>query len=217
MGFPRFFIVVLQAFALVCTGFAAAQDAPGGSSSSKSKQKTEQHVKASATTPSGTEQAPYRNTEFGFTYQVRYGWVDRTEAMQPEESDPAKSRLLLAAFERPPEATGDTVNSAVIITVESASAYPGLKTAADYMGPLTELTTSKGFKVAQEPYDFSGSSQQLLRSDFTRDLGKLTMYQSSLVLLRKGSIVLFTFIGGSGDEVEELIEKLAFPTGGKHR
>jgi hypothetical protein len=194
---------------LILTVIAHAQDVPAGSSSSKAKHNSEQHVKASHA-PTESDQGVYRNSDFGFTYHVPYGWVDRTKDMQPESSDPAKSRLLLAVFERPPEVTGDTVNSAVIITAERAASYPGLKTALDYMGPLTELTTGKGFKVTLEPYQFPVAAKQLVRGDFAKDLGKLTMHQSSLVLLHKGSVVSFTFIGGSEDEVEELIEKLGF-------
>ena len=200
---------------LLLTCSVPAQDTSTGSSSSKSKQKTEQHAKSAA--PAPTDEGLYRNAEFGFTYHVRYGWVDRTQAMQPEENDPSKSRLLLAAFEHPPEVTGEGVNSAVIITVESASSYPGLKTAADYMGPLTELTTAKGFKATQDPYEFPIGSQTLVRGDFTKNLGQLTMIQSSLVTLHKGSVVSFTFIGGSEDEVGELIEKLVFPATNRKR
>ena len=36
------------------------------------------------------------------------------------------------------------------------------------------------------------------------------MRQTSLVMLEKGYAVSFTFIGGSEDEVNELIEKLSF-------
>ena len=194
---------------------ASAQDAPTGSSSSKANQKTEQRVKPSA--PAATDEGLYRNPEFGFTYQVRYGWVDRTEVMQPAANDPTQSRLLLAAFEHPPEVAAEGVNSAVVITVESAAAYPGLKTAADYMGPLTELTISKGFKATQDPYEFPVGSQTLVRGDFTKNRGSLAMYQSSLVMLSKGSLVSFTFIGGSQDEVDELVEKLVFPASPKHR
>ncbi|MGC2197552.1 MAG: hypothetical protein WA628_22965 [Terriglobales bacterium] len=164
----------------------------------------------SRSTPVATEEDTYRNPDFGFVYKLPYGWVDHTKEMQDESSDPAKSRLLLAIFERPPEVTGDSVNSAVIITAESAATYPGLKTAADYMGPLTELTTSKGFRVTRQPYEFPVGTKQLVRSDFTKAMGKLTMYQSSLVTLHKGFVVSFTFIGGSEDEVDELIEKLSF-------
>src|SRR5215470_11867733 len=97
----KFGLLFIPAFFCLILSPAIAQDAPTGSSSSKSKQKTEQRVKPSAPAPTG--EGLYHNPEFGFTYQVRYGWVDRTEAMQPADNDPSKSRLLLAAFEHPPE------------------------------------------------------------------------------------------------------------------
>jgi hypothetical protein len=212
--FSRFTISLLFLF-LAC--LAPAQETSSRSSSSKPKQKTEQHVKSNAAAPAPTDEGLYRNAEFGFTYHVRYGWVDRTQAMQPEENDPSKSRLLLAAFEHPPEVTGEGVNSAVIITVESTASYPGLKTAADYMGPLSELTTAKGFKATQDPYEFPVGPQTLVRGDFSKSLGQLTMIQSSLVMLHKGSIVSFTFIGGSEDAVDELIEKLGFTATNRKR
>jgi len=153
----------------------------------------------------------YHNPFWGFRYKIPYGWVERTKEMQGDRGvEPGKSLVLLAAFERPPEAAGDTVNSAVVIAAESASSYPGLKTAAEYFGPLTELTTGKGFQVVNAPYQFPVGTNQLVRSDFSKTLGSLTMQQASLVLLQKGYILSFTFIGGSEDEVEELIENLSF-------
>jgi hypothetical protein len=209
-------ICILSLIAISLTpSVLPAQQAPAGSSSSKSKQKSEQHVKTSP--PVATGEGAYHNANFGFTYRVPYGWVERTKQMQEEGNDPAKAQLLLAVFERPPEVTGDTVNSAVIIAAERVASYPGLRTAADYMGPLTELTTGKGFKVVHEPYEFPVGTKQLVRSDFTKDLGKLTMYQSSLALLAKGSIVSFTFIGGSEDEVDELVEKLTLSSNARPR
>src|SRR5882762_1787615 len=183
----------------------SARQVPAGGSSSKTKQKPEQHGKASA--PAASAEGAYHNAVFGFTYRVPYGWVERTREMQEEDNDPSKAQLLLAVFERPPEVTGDSVNSAVIIAAESVASYPGLKSAADYMGPLTELTTGKGFKVVHEPYEYLAGTKPLARSDFAKDLGKITMHQSSLVLLQNRHIVSFTFIGGSKDEVDELIEK----------
>jgi len=185
----------------------SAQQSSTGSSSSQTKSST-QHAKPAPST-GNSDEGTYHNPTFGITYRVRYGWVDRTRQMQDENSDPSKSRLLLAVFERPPEATGESVNSAVIIAAESIASYPGLKTAADYMGPLTELTTGKGFKVVHEPYEFLVGTQPLVRCDYMKDLGKLVMHQSSLVRLEKRFIVSFTFIGGSEDEVEELMEKLS--------
>ncbi len=154
----------------------------------------------------------YRNPAFGFRFQVPYGWVDRTQQMQ-EGNEAGKAEVLLAIFERPPQAIGDTVNSAVVIASESAASYPGLKKAEDYLGPLTELATSKGFKPEGEPYVLEVESRQLLRADFTKALSdKVAMRQCTLVLLAKGQIVSFTFIAGSEDELDDLMEGLHFST-----
>jgi hypothetical protein len=152
----------------------------------------------------------YRNTTFGFRYQIPYGWVDRTKDMQ-EGNEAGKAELLLAVFERPPGATGDTVNSAVVIASESAASYPGLKKAEDYLAPLTDLATAKGFKLEGEPYALEVESRQLLRADFVKPLSeKLIMRQCTLVLLTKGKIVSFTFIAGSEDELDDLMDALHF-------
>jgi hypothetical protein len=152
----------------------------------------------------------YRNPTFGFRYQIPYGWVNRDKEMQ-EGSDAAKAGVLLAVFERPPEATGETVNSAVVIASESSASYPGLKKAEDYLGPLTELTTSKGFKPEGDPAVIEIDARQLVRADFTKPLSdKLTMHQCTLVMLAKGQILSFTFIAGNDDELDDLIDGLHF-------
>ena len=152
----------------------------------------------------------YRNATFGFRYQIPYGWVDRTKEMQ-EGNEAGKAELLLATFERPPEATGDTINSAVVIASESTASYPGLKRAEDYLGPLTELATAKGFKPEGEPYALEVESRQLLRADFSKPLSdKVAMRQCTLVLLAKGQIVSFTFIAGTEDELDDLMDGLHF-------
>jgi hypothetical protein len=193
--------------ALILALFLPVTVCAQNSSSSKSKP----HTKPSSAPVRETAETPYRNPEFAFTYKIPFAWVDRTQQMQDDSTDPTKPKLLLAVFERPPEVTGDSVNSAVVITAESAASYPGLKTAVDYMGPLTEVTTGKGFKPDGTPYEFSVGTITLVRGDFLRNVGALTMHQSSLVLLRKGYVVSFTFIAGSHDELDELIEKLSFP------
>jgi len=157
----------------------------------------------------------YRNAIFGFRYQIPYGWVDRTKEMQ-EGNEAGKAEVLLAIFERPPEAAGDTINSAVVIASVSAASYPGLKAAEDFLGPLTELATSNGFKPEGEPYPLEVESRHLLRADFTKLLSvkttndKLTMRQCTLVLLAKGNIVSFTFIAGNEDELDDLMDGLHF-------
>src|SRR5713101_4995196 len=155
----------------------------------------------------------YRNPAFGFRFQIPYGWVDRTQQMQEgqEGNEAGKAEVLLAIFERPPQAIGDTINSAVVIASESAASYPGLKKAEDYLGPLTEFATSKGFKPEGEPYVLEVESRQLLRADFTKPLSdKVAMRQCTLVLLAKGQIVSFTFIAGSEDELDDLMDGLHF-------
>jgi hypothetical protein len=164
---------------------------------------------------------------FGFTYKTIFGWVDRTDEMRPDpesekpesakpESGAAgtpqgtKSETLLAVFERPPAAPGDTINSAVVIVAESLADYHGIKTAADYFGPITELAEQRGFKVENAPHAFSVGTKQLIRGDFSKERGKLTMWQSSLVIIEKGYVVSFTFVGGSEEEVESLILNLSF-------
>jgi hypothetical protein len=130
--------------------------------------------------------------------------------MREDSTDPKKSALLLAVFERPPEASGDSINSAVVVAAEAASSYPGLRNAENYFGPLTELTKSKGLKVVNEPYEYPVGARQLMRGDFSKPLGRLTMHQSTLVMMDKGYVISFTFIGGSEDEVDELVEGLSF-------
>lgn len=150
----------------------------------------------------------YRNSAFGFSYKLPFGWVDRTAEMQDDSAAASKSRVLLATFERPPEATGDTVNSAVVIAAEPLLA--GIKTAGDYFESLSGLATAKGFQVEEEPHQVSVGTMRLVRGDFSKARGTLAVRQTSLAMLQKGYAVSFTFIGGSTDEINELIEKLSF-------
>lgn len=135
--------------------------------------------------------------------------MDRTADMR-DDVETGKSKVLLAIFERPPAASGDTINSAVIIAVESVDSYPGLKSAAQYFGPLTELTESKGFKVVNAPYEFPVDGRSIVRGDFSKERGSLQMLQSSLVNLERGYVLSFTFLGGGEDEVNDLIGNLSF-------
>ena len=164
--------------------------------------------------PGAITNGVYRNSFFGFSCKLPFGWVDRTQDMGKSATeglpDPKKSMVLLAEFERPPEAIGETVNSAIVIAAEPASAYPGLRNAEHYFGPLTELTKSKGLTVINEPYDYPVGAKTLVRGDFSKPVGKLTMHQSTLVMMEKGYVVSFTFIAGIEDEVDGLIEGLSF-------
>jgi hypothetical protein len=189
---------------------------------------------AAPSTGTGNQDAQlYRNSVFGFRYQIPYGWVDRTREMNVRDSTGdagsessskegskehggARAEVLLGVFERPPEATGDSINSGVVIASESAASYPGLKKAEDYLGPLTEVATAKGFKSADEPYALEVESRRVVRADFIKPLSdKLTMRQCTLILLTKGRIVSFTFIADSEDGLDDIMDGLHFfPSGG---
>lgn len=203
----------------VLLGLAAVAVPLAGQDAQKPKPTT--HPVATTKTCGPIAEGVLKCPRFGFTYKTSFGWVDRTDEMQPdadagtagngEAGNPKgeKSETLLAVFERPPAAPGDTINSAVVIVAESLADYHGIKTAADYFGPITELAEQRGFKVESEPESFPVGAKQLVRGDFSKPRGKLTMWQSSLVMIEKGYIVSFTFVGGSEDEVEELIGNLS--------
>jgi len=178
----------------------------------------------------------YRNKTLGFSCKIPAGWVLRTEEMNAREDDaeaPAGratpdrmadvgcphtggcGRVLLAAFSRPPEATAEDVNSSILIAAESAASYPGLKDPAQYFGPVTEVAKAQGFEVLNEPYEFMVGTKiaglkSLARADFQKNVGTRVMRQSTLVMLAHGYVVSFTFIGGTEDEVKELVHGLSF-------
>jgi hypothetical protein len=184
---------------------------------SQSQSKASPAAKPSTASP---DTQIYRNSTYGFRYQVPFGWVERSKQMQEGNGD-SKGEVLLAVFERPPEAAGDTVNSAVVIASESAESYPGLKKAEDYLGPLTELATASGFQAEGDPSVVEVDSRELVRADFNKQIGakksdgdasegQLTMRQTTLILLAHRRIVSFTFIAGSEDELDKLVNNLRF-------
>jgi len=174
----------------------------------------------------------YRNKALGLAGKVPAGWVLRTEEMNareeqsgtgdnaqigaaPDRTDKGGclsgcSTVLMAAFSRPPEARGEDVNSSILIAAESVVKYPGLKDAAQYFGPLTEVAKAQGFSVDEEPYEFALGSRNLVRGDFHKDVGSRVMRQSTLAFLSHGYVVSITVIGGTEDEVEELIDGVSF-------
>jgi hypothetical protein len=186
--------------------YLQAQQTPGGSSKPSS---------AGGPDLGTVADGIYRNSVFGFSCKIPFGWVDRTDVMREDSSgsgtaSKGKGMVLLAVFERPPEATGTTVNSAIVIAAESALSYPGIKNPAQYFGPIDELTKSNGFTAVNEPYEFPVDGMPIARQDFSKKLSRLTMMQSSLVLLRKGYVVSFTFVGGSEDEIVKSLDNLRF-------
>ena len=132
----------------------------------------------------------YRNAAFGFSYKLPFGWVDRSAEMQDDTAGASKSRVLLANFERPPEAPGDTMNSAIVIAAEPLLAGP--KTAREYFASVSALISAKGFQAEGEPHEFLIGASRLVRGDFSKSRGAGTVRQTSLVLSQKGYGVSLT-------------------------
>ena len=172
----------------------------------------------------------YRNTTLALSCTIPPGWVLRTDELTPRDEQrieaekdkadagqgpppPASAegaKVLLAAFSRPPEAKGEEVNASILIAVERAAAYPGLKEAAQYFGPLIEVAKAQGFTMDEDPYEIAIGTKTLVRGDFHKDVGSRVMHQSTLAMLSHGYAVSITVIGGTDDEVEELIDGLSF-------
>jgi len=164
----------------------------------------------------------YRNKALSFSYKIPEGWVLRTDEMNEREDEPspsdaqksassAGSQVLLAAFSRPPQAKGEDVNSSVLIAAEPQSNYPGLTDTIQYFGPLTEVAKAQGFTEDEEPYQIAIDSKKLVRADFHKDVASRVMRQSTLAMLFHGYAISITVIGGTEDEVEDLIDALSFP------
>lgn len=215
------FVFLLLALALA----AAAQDSSSSNPSSSNSHK-QGAARSAPLQPGSIGNGVYRNPWFGLACKIPAGWVLRTDEMN-EHDDPAGAdgkssatsiapgRVLLAAFSRPPLAHGEDVNSSILIAAESAATYPGLTDPAQYFGPINEITKAQGFDVDEDPYEFEVGTKTLVRSDFEKDVGSRVMHQSTLVMLARGYAVSFTFIGGTEDEVEELVSGLTFSSAEK--
>ena len=105
------------------------------------------------------------------------------------------------------------MNSSIVIAAEPLATYPGLKDAAQYFKPLTEVAKAQGFTVDEEPYEVQMGSRVVVRGDFHKDVGTRVMRQSTLAFLAERHAVSITVIGGTEDEVEELVEGVRFGSG----
>lgn len=187
-------------------------------------------AQAPALDPGTVSNNVYRNKTLGLVCKIPDAWVLRTDEMNaPDEEEPtpdaapqspppassAGSKVLLAAFSRPPAAPGEDINSSIVIAAEPVAAYPGLKEAAQYFYPIEEVAKAQGLALDEDPYAIAIGTTTLVRGDFHKDVGTRVLHQSTLVLLSHGYAVSITMIGGTTDEVEDLIDGLSFPAAGK--
>jgi hypothetical protein len=216
-----FFPAIVIGLATLCPSLPAPAQSQSSSSTSP------KHIKKSAANSdldAGTvTNNVYRNKTLAVACKIPEGWVLRTDELNQRDEDDkdkpdsvspsassAGAKVLLAAFSRPPEARAEDVNSSILIAVESASSYPGLKDAAQYLGPLTEVAKAQGFTTDEDPYEIAVGTKTVVRGDFHKDVGTRVMHQSTLAMLSHGYAVSITIIAGTDDEVEELIDGLTF-------
>jgi len=217
-------------FAFILATIVAALTASPGScaqSSSSSAKHAKKPTAAPELDPGSVSNGIYRNKTLALTCKIPEAWVLRTDEMNTQDSETppdssaenaassAGSKVLLAAFSRPPAAKGEDVNSSILIAAESMSAYPGLKDAVQYFGPLAEVAKAQGFTADHEPYEIAIGTRSLGRADFHKDVGSRVMWQSTLAMLAHGYAVSITLIAGTEDEVEDLMDGLSFSAGGK--
>lgn len=228
----RFFraIVVVLGFSIT----APAQTASPSSSSNSAKHIRKPAASTGTVLDAGAvTNGVYRNKTLALSCKIPQGWVLRTDEMNDrgEEEDgkdkpdsapsptPAASsagaKVLLAAFSRPPDARAEDVNSSILIAAESVANYPGLKDAAQYFGPLTEVAKAQGLSVDEDPYEIAVGTKTLVRGDFHKDVGSRVLHQSTLAMLSHGYAISITIIAGTEDEAEELIDGLMFGPIGK--
>jgi hypothetical protein len=231
--FPRVMVVV----AVLTLSVTSPAQTASTSSSNSAKPAKKSAVPIDPGSDAGTVTSGfYHNPTFALSCKIPSGWVLRTDEMndrrendsggeeeeknkpdsaQPLASTASSGRVLLAAFSRPPEARGEDVNSSILIAAESIASYPGLKDAAQYFGPLSEVAKAQGFTEDEEPYESAVGGKTLVRADFHKDIGSRVMHQSTLARLAHGYAISITLIAGTEDEIEELIDGLTFSSTGK--
>jgi hypothetical protein len=226
-------------FRAVVTVLGFSLTAPAQTPSTSSSSNSAKHIKkptaftGTVLDPGAVTNGVYRNKTLALSCKIPQGWVLRTDEMNDrgEEEDgkdkpesapsptPAASstgaKVLLAAFSHPPEARAEEVNSSILIAAESAANYPGLKDAAQYFGPLTEVAQAQGLTIDEDPYEIAVGTKTLVRGDFHKDIGSRVLHQSTLAMLSHGYAVSITIIAGTEDEEEELIDGLTFNANGK--
>ena len=227
------------AAAMLWLSLSALAQSPGSPSSSSVKHAQKPAAPADSGLDSGAvANGVYTNKTLALSCKIPPGWVLRTEEMSAREeqkeaekeekkqgdaaaqlpSTPASSagaKVLLAAFSRPPEAHAPDINASIIIAAESAASYPGLKEAAQYFFPLTEVAKAQGFTADEDPYEIAIGAKTLVRGDFRKNVGTRVMRQSTLAMLSHGYAISITVIGGTDDEVEDLVDGLTFTPSGK--
>jgi len=77
------------------------------------------------------------------------------------------------------------------------------------------VAKAQGFTMDEDPYDIAIGNKTLVRGDFHKDVGSRVMRQSTLAMLAHGYAISITVIGGTDDEVEDLVDGISFSPSAK--
>ncbi len=149
----------------------------------------------------------YTEKFFNLSYAVPAEWVVKTAEMRAGLPGQENSILLLSAFAKDKPSDGQ-LNPSITVTAESLTAYPDVKTAADYFAALSAFATSKGFTVLNPPAEIEVGGVTFLRGDFQKQQGGSTAYQASMVTIRKDYILGITAITANEEELTPMLNRL---------
>ncbi len=149
----------------------------------------------------------YTEKFFNLSCTIPTGWAVKTAAMREGLAGQENSLLLLSAFAKESPEAG-TVNASLTITAENLAAYPDVKTADDYFGVISQLATSKGFTVLNEPAGIDVAGVTFVRGDFQKEEGGTVTYQGSMVAVRNGYALAVTAISGNDEELTPLLNRV---------
>lgn len=200
----RFLIVAV----LLCSA-VLAQNPPAPGKPAQPAPATGQKVKTAQPTPDQgvVNGSTYNENFFNLTCSIPEGWTVKTSDMRTGLAKPESSFLLLSAFSRTGVLPGQ-VNSSLTITAENLTDYPEVKSAEDYLALLGATINDKGFTVLNPPAEIEVGGVTFVRADFQKEEGEKTVYQASMVAIRKGYALAITAISGSDEELTPLLNRV---------
>lgn len=226
MFFMRQQLAVLAFLCAALTISFAQQSTAPAAQSGTSPAPSSPRKQAAKPPDRGNQPRPDVGSVIGETYSERYfnlsctipqGWVVRTDPMKQGLVSDDNSILLLSTFaKQAPDV--NAINPSLTITAESLALYPQVRTAEDYFDNLAEIVTSKGFTVINAPAEIEVGGVTFLRGDFQKQDGTATVYQASMVAIRKGYALSVNAISGNEEQLTPLLNRvriLAPPTLGK--
>ncbi len=202
------YILVLALLCSAALGQTAAP-APKPAPSQPSSQKSPKPQARNAPRPDegSVNAGTYTEKFFNLSYAVPAEWVVKTADMRAGLQGQENSILLLSAFAKDKPAAGQ-INPSLTISAESLAAYPEVKTAADYFEVLSGVVTNDGFTVLNQPAEIEIGGVTFLRGDFQKQQGDSTVYQATMVAIRKEYVLGVTAITANEEELTPMLNRL---------